>query len=223
MKLIVINSNKKRRNYFEHVFRNMKDNVIYTDGINTKEDYRFKEYHEDVGSSIVMYAHLDALEKYLETDDECAIICEDDILIRRTFEEDIHRIRNTFLERKYDILLLGYITYSKPNSESEYKYYYYGDSQWGTQMYMISRAHAEFIVNEFKGKNSTIGTVFRNTYFSADWTITKHGKRLLIYPMLALEFTDKRYADPCQQRTRDRMRELYYDPSKFITLEEAKE
>ena len=53
-------------------------------------------------------------------------------------------------------------------------------------MYMITRDYAKWVMENI---NNSL------TPFSPDWTITKNGKRALIYPMLAIENGEGLYPD----------------------------
>jgi GR25 family glycosyltransferase involved in LPS biosynthesis len=98
-----------------------------------------------------------------------------------------------------DILLLGHLaTYviddntpgfrRIPISNTPYCYYDYHQETWGTQMYMISRKYAKQILDKYYvGYLEKTLEIPDQTPFSADWTITKDGRRALIYPLLVVE------------------------------------
>ena len=67
----------------------------------------------------------------------------------------------------------------------KYSYYDYPDDIWGAQMYLISRKHAINLLDRYTIEHAiaTIDTM----PFSPDWTLTKFGKKVLIYPMIAVE------------------------------------
>ena len=170
-----------------------------------------------------MYGHLDMMRDFLEKDSRpYGIFCEDDILIDANFRSLLEHVLEDFETMKMDTMLLGYlITHpiigDSNGSFAKYKqslyvdietantttfnYYDYGDI-WGTQMYLLSRKQAQFIVEKYANgyadhflKNSA--TVFPP--FSADWSITKEGKRCIVYPMLAIEDGLTSYDDDGQR------------------------
>jgi hypothetical protein len=70
-----------------------------------------------------------------------------------------------------------------------FRYYDYGDI-WGTQMYLLSRKQAARIVEKYANGYADQFLANSDTVFppfSADWSITKEGKRCIVYPMLAIE------------------------------------
>ena len=52
-------------------------------------------------------------------------------------------------------------------------------------MYMVSRNHATNLIERYTIEHAieTINIV----HFSPDWTLTKYGKKAIIYPMIAVE------------------------------------
>ena len=143
----------------------------------------------------IMQQHLDSISHFLEhTDTEYCIVCEDDIYISKHLKEHLPIIINNFNELELDLLLLGYLfPYSPHNnwhfpilkSNEHYTFHGYPDDIWGSQMYMITRKHAKYLLETF-----TIQFALDNlevVHFNPDWTLTKRGKRAVIYPMLAVE------------------------------------
>jgi GR25 family glycosyltransferase involved in LPS biosynthesis len=152
-----------------------------------------------------MYGHLDMIYKfYYDTDKEYGVFCEDDIYIHNSFNTILMDILEEVNIMKLDILLLGYLI--PYNIESSYyeqtfarkerlnninmnnKYYTYPNDLWGTQMYLLTRVYAKYVLDSFSqeyAEKTLIDAAL--TPFSADWTITKNGNRALLYPMLAVE------------------------------------
>ncbi len=126
-----------------------------------------------------MYGHLQMLQKFVESNDPYVIICEDDVHLHQDFwiliQQAIDKIAT------YDIILLGYLYISKTMTwkQMDDRLYEYPDDLWGTQMYLISRRHAIYCLETFKRDQTEP--------FSADWTITKSGKRVILWPMIAVE------------------------------------
>jgi len=151
----------------------------------------------------IMLQHLDCMKDFFEnTDKTHCIVCEDDIYISKNISNDIESIIKNFDELELDVLMLGYLLNHKIDNNNyhhnhyfpvlnnatinnEYMYHLYPDDIWGTQMYLISRNYAEFLLNKF-----TPQFAFENINtlnYNPDWIITKNGKRALINPMIAVE------------------------------------
>jgi GR25 family glycosyltransferase involved in LPS biosynthesis len=172
-----------------------------------------------------MMSHLKAIETFLNSKAEYAIICEDDVYIRRDFKSMINLILQDFQKLELDILLLGYLInfdlsqyFENIYTNSSRRYYRYSDDLWGTQMYLISRKYAQYVVDNFtlewamnhEKNNSKIP-------FSSDWTITKHGNRALIFPMLAVEEGIKSADTPETYKTYHQSCKIFnYHPTFFI-------
>jgi len=161
-----------------------------------------------------MYGHLDMIREFVEKDSRnYAIFCEDDIMIDSSFKTKLDHVLTDFEAMQMDTMLLGYlITYPlvgetngsfgkyrqsiyvdlDTTETTTFRYYDYGDI-WGTQMYLLSRKQATRIVekyaNGYADENRAIAP------FSADWTITKEGRRCIVYPMLAIEDGLTSYGD----------------------------
>jgi GR25 family glycosyltransferase involved in LPS biosynthesis len=162
-----------------------------------------------------MYGHLDMIREFAEKDSRpYGIFCEDDILIDANFQPRLEHVIADFEAMQMDTMLLGYLItypvvgetngpYSKTGQSiyvdldttetTTFRYYDYGDI-WGTQMYMLSRQQAIRIVEKyadhFLANSATVSPPF-----SADWTITKDGRRCIVYPMLAIEDGLTSYGD----------------------------
>lgn len=148
----------------------------------------------------IMLQHLDSIKHFLEnTNHDYLILCEDDILISKNLTKELPGIIDNFEELKLDVLLLGYLMHfklDKNNPHPEFPvikhaaadgiYAYYGLPYhlWGSQMYLISRKHAVFLLNKYD-INYALADLARP--YNPDWTLTKDGVRAMIYPMLALE------------------------------------
>jgi GR25 family glycosyltransferase involved in LPS biosynthesis len=147
----------------------------------------------------ITYGHLDILyDFYHNCNKNYAIISEDDICIHKKFNEIIKRVMNDFVFLNLDILLLGYIvpykigninTYTNfklkieiPNT-AYFKYHEYPEYLTGTQMYMITKKHAKYLLDKYYLNYLNI----LNKNFITDKIIIKDGNRAAIYPMLAIE------------------------------------
>jgi hypothetical protein len=170
-----------------------------------------------------MYGHLDMIRDFVENDSrDYVVLCEDDIMIDANFKSRLEHVIEDFDAMQLDTLLLGYlVTYPIVGETNDgfpkrrqsiyvdidtanttlFRYYDYGDI-WGTQMYMMTRAQATRIVEKYANGYAdkflkTPDTVFPP--FSADWSITKEGKRCIVYPMLAIEDGQTKYDDHAGQ------------------------
>lgn len=146
----------------------------------------------------IMWSHLDMLKAFLETDADFGVFCEDDITIRSGLGKLQHEITGAYRRLNLEILLLGYLINYKPVQTTihpefgpplnNYNYLNYGDHIWGSQMYMLDRTTARKFLNKYTVEYAISAESNSNIpYFSPDWTLTKEGRRALIYPMLAVE------------------------------------
>ena len=154
----------------------------------------------------IMLQHLDSLRLFLSTTHEYCIVCEDDIHISKTFAEKLPAILHDFKEMKMDVMMLGYIlTFSIDMNSgfhqsyfpyinkqddrilmASHTYHSYPDDIWGSQMYLVSRSYASYLLDTYDCVEKNIETILKKPY-NPDWVITKPAKRVLIYPMVALE------------------------------------
>lgn len=72
-------------------------------------------------------------------------------------------------------------------------------------MYLISRKHAKYLLDYYTVEHA-ISSIGIEPY-SSDWTITKKGKKSIIYPMLAVEEgmtkTDESFQNYFHQKCKD--------------------
>lgn len=143
----------------------------------------------------IMLQHLDSIRDFYEnTEKEYCIICEDDILISKYMSNELPNILENFNELHLDVLLLGYLlpfTLTNDNPEfallkqkDNFKYFDFPYNLWGSQMYLINKKHAKFLLEKY-----TIAYALEdlNRPYNPDWTLTKDGKKAIVYPMLGLE------------------------------------
>lgn len=144
------------------------------------------------------YSHLDMIyDFYYFSDKKYAIICEDDIMIHHKFVHMMKYIINDFICMGLDLLLLGYMIPYKLGSHSfylnyplkypvlkaaAYTYHEYPDYLSGSQMYMIHKEFAKYILKKYYHD-----TPNNERPFFVDKTILKEANRALLYPMIALE------------------------------------
>ena len=204
MKIYIISyKNEERLNRmikrFEQV--EMEKDIVITKEVHIDDERltslsnREKYNKIDLRTWSIMLRHMDVIQSFYDSEDEHCIVCEDDIYISKDFSNDLGGIIKDFEEMKWDILLLGYLyphkhidlqkIYSRSSYHSYHSYHSYPDNIWGTQMYMISRSYAKFLLDKFDLEHA-YETI--DTYpYSSDWIITKNGKRALIFPMMAVE------------------------------------
>jgi len=143
-----------------------------------------------------MSGHYKIIEQIAVSNSDVAIVCEDDILIRRDFVQVLPGVVANFKSYNLDMLLLGYLStdapavagYALPEALPVFGYYRYHEHIWGTQMYMISKKHAQFLLTHY-GSEYAVASLLNPelTPWAADHIITKTGNRALLSPQLAVE------------------------------------
>lgn len=145
----------------------------------------------------VMQGHMCMLETYVqEGTAPYVLIMEDDILIRRDVNDHLPKIMHDFDLCGLDLLMLGYLTpepvhimHTKyPIINQVFTLHTYPFNVYGTQMYVLTRSHAEWLVRNFGYESGWHQSVLPTSQsYAADWLITKTGKTACVYPMLAVE------------------------------------
>jgi len=200
------NDNIKKKQMMEK-FKQLNIDCKFNDGVN-KDDNRVKFAKNSFNKrqKSITYNHLSVIEDFVyKSDKDYAIICEDDILINKFITEILGKIIKDFDMLNLDILLLGYMLpyklqichilsqYSLKTqkitkiSNSLYTYHNYPDYLSGTQMYMITKKYAKYILNKYN-----ISELI-DKQFIFDKLYVKEGNNALIYPMIAIE--DKNQTD----------------------------
>lgn len=196
-------NNEIKRQNMKRRFDSINIKCIFYDGVSF-EDSRIKD--RNICNSTkktwsCMYGHLDMINDfYYNTDKQIGIFCEDDIYIHKDFTNVLPKIMNDFIVLNLDVLLLGYLVPYRINENfhnyplkqpsynidcSTYKYHSFPDNVWGTQMYMLSRNQAKYLLDKYSAASGYADSL--QGTFSADWTLTKEGNRALITPILAIE------------------------------------
>jgi hypothetical protein len=80
-------------------------------------------------------------------------------------------------------------------------------------MYALSRRGAEAILAKYGSIEDPTGC---ETPFAADWTITKEGKRGLIYPLLVIEGSLKESGDYGHDRSHEACKAFSYKEGLYI-------
>ena len=192
--IYVINfKNDERRERMITRFKEINLELLFVPPV-TQQDKRLK-YLPHKRTCSIMVQHLDSIRHFLEqTNSNYCIVCEDDIMISKQFHNELPKIIQDFEDLELDILLLGYLFpgsihgnwhFPVLKNRDEYSYHNYPDDIWGSQMYLISRKQAELLVNTFTPEYALKN--LDQMHYNPDWTITKCGKRAIIYPMLAVE------------------------------------
>ena len=186
-----------RKNKMTKRFNSLNINLFFVDPVEN-DDIRLEKTpnKNDLRVWSIMSQHLDSIRHFLlNSSNEYCVVCEDDVLISKDIVNDFPEIISTFNNLKLDVLVLGYLVPYKifdwfthfplKYRNDKYSFYEFPNDLWGSQMYMISRKNAEHLLEKYTIEYaiSTIGT----ETFSPDWTLTKHGRRSILYPMIALE------------------------------------
>jgi hypothetical protein len=147
----------------------------------------------------IVYGHLDMIQLFYDSGKRYGFFCEDDIVVSTQFPIELPQIMYEFDQMRLDILLLGYmITYKIKDwmtgysskcdfTERPYTYHNYPHGQWGAHLYMLNRAGAKKILDEYSHGWADKNYGVEGKPFSPDWTITKTGNRALITPLMAVE------------------------------------
>jgi GR25 family glycosyltransferase involved in LPS biosynthesis len=220
-------NNFERKENIKEIFKNQNLNIKFYDGVDYNDE-RIKGRNLDENTKrcwSIMYGHLDMIQTFLNSDKEYGIFCEDDILVRKDFSMYLNYIINNFKELNLDVLLLGYLCSNDIRQYSNFpekpinnytlhpfKYYSYDSrpesGMWGTQMYMLHKTQARFLINKYS-KDYADKTIYDKNIipFAADWTLTKEGNKAVIFPIIAIENGKSKYKDEYQ----DLCRKLCFD------------
>jgi GR25 family glycosyltransferase involved in LPS biosynthesis len=168
-----------------------------------KEDPRLEFMNscsnQDPRTNSIMLQHLDSIRHFYEnTQSNYCIICEDDILLHKDLKKLLPSIIKDFDTLNLDVMLLGYLIFygiytpdhihheqiAINSDNTDFTYKKYPDDIWGAQMYLISRKNAQQLLDKYDTQK------FQELPYNPDWTLTKHGNRAMLYPLLALEEGD---------------------------------
>ena len=214
--------NDERRRAMTKVFDKFGSSLNITWGMGVKlNDKRISTTITDQNKKRVWstcYGHLDMIHKFVNNSaKEYAIFCEDDILIRNDFVKQMNNLIEICTKSNIDVLLLGYLCENKIDQYSNFPEksvikpvgfpfkileYTVDNTVWGAQMYVLSKKHAHVLLEKYYTDYAE-----RTLYnpgmvpFSSDWTITKDGRRALVYPPMAIESNDSYYDDCGQLRS----------------------
>jgi GR25 family glycosyltransferase involved in LPS biosynthesis len=225
-------NNLKRRREMENRFKQLDITCSFYDGVNNNDPRIFN--NNGFGAWSCMIGHIDMIKNFYDNSEkEFGIFCEDDIFIHKDFVKTLPDVIEDFKLMELDILLLGYLIPFKISSEYngfefksvnnnsnnnlKYVYHNYTNDLWGSQMYMLTKKHAKYLLDNYNIEYA-IRSLNDNTLqpFSSDWTITKKGNRALIYPMLAVETADKKCGHQGQDTFHENCKNVNYDPNMYI-------
>jgi hypothetical protein len=183
-------NNPKRKAEMEERFGKVGLSIHWVDPV-LSTDPRIPVSEPNPRTHTIMLNHLDMIRAFLNSDAEYGIFCEDDIHIRRTFQQDIQVAIDAYNRLKLSVLLLGYLTnYRVADThihgyhsllETPFVFTSVGSDLWGSQMYMMNKTQAQKCLDLF------VDPTLVKTAYSPDWTITKMPAAACIYPMLAVE------------------------------------
>jgi len=178
----------------------------------------------------ICYGHLDMMNHFVNhSNKDYMILCEDDIIIHKEFVKKLPLAIDVMKKHSLDILLLGYLC-SNPvdkysnfpqiqteHSSETFKVMEYIQDTWGAQMYIVTKLQAIKMLTKFyidyAEKTLTDTSLIP---FSADWLLTKDGKRALIYPLLVLENGHADYEDEGQMLSRINCFNFSFKKNTFI-------
>jgi len=178
------------------------------------------DYVSDKRSACVMLQHVDSLRHFVENcTTEYCIICEDDVMISKDLKDDLPEFIEMYERFSLNVLLLGYLAafkiedwhlyYDIKASTSKYKYKSFPNDLWGSQMYLVSRKNAVDMIQRYQP------TFMLNTPeipYSPDWTLTKYGNRLMVYPMVAVEEGSTKTDDTGQNEFHQQSHAINFNP-----------
>ena len=186
-----LNFYENKREEIKKRFYYLNINCFFYNGVSFLDDRIQKYEYKKAASNII--GHIDMIKKFLNSDYEFGVFCEDDIYINKELIINLPAICNDFKKLNLDILLLGYLLPFKINiynphfkllhNNDNLSYYTYNDDLWGTQMYMYSKKQAKYIIDKYNNDYNN-----NEIPFSADFILTKDAKnRALITPIMAIE------------------------------------
>jgi hypothetical protein len=221
--------NEERKNRMKERFKKcgLEDNLIFTSPVYIT-DTRLNDIESDENkrNTAILYQHLDSLVHFVEkTNFEYCIVCEDDILIDINFKNKLPLFINYFEKLKLDVMLLGYLLpyelemdsflhkqyFKQLETTDEFSLHEYPDDLWGSQMYLVNRKYAQFLIKKYYIDK------FNEKPLNPDWTITKDSNnRAMIYPLIALEEGINISDNQEQVEYHKQVYDIHYKEGKYI-------
>jgi GR25 family glycosyltransferase involved in LPS biosynthesis len=218
--------NPLRENAMQRRFNKAGIQVIFYGGVNDDRVKNLDAKTHRVWSC--MFGHLDMINDFCNSSSEYGVFCEDDILIKHDIAAKIPCVAKDMLAHNLDVVLLGYLisfSFYKTNhsgfrliaGETDTvlgdEYYEYPFDLWGTQMYMLSKRYAQQLLSKYYWDYCHRSLLDSDmVHFSADWTITKDGRRAAIARPLAIEDNSSTYEDPGQADLHRNSHTVFYTP-----------
>jgi GR25 family glycosyltransferase involved in LPS biosynthesis len=221
--------NPVRRENMQRRFNKVGLHVDFYNGVDDERLHNLDDKYRRVWSC--MFGHLDMIYDFCQSEREYGVFCEDDILVKRDIAAKLPYVARDMITYNLDVVLLGYLisfSFYKTN-HSDFRlvagetdtslgdeYYEYPFNLWGTQMYMLSKKYAKQLLNKYYGDychRSLLDSTM--IHFSADWTITKDGRRAALARPLAIEDNSCSYEDPGQADLHRNSHTVFYT-SEFI-------
>lgn len=177
-------------------------------GVTVADDPKFVAAKESPLTWAKTYSHLQCLRAFVEDGDvKYAVICEESTHIRREISALMPLLIMHYETLGQDLLLLGYFAPTPHAKKIEYAenmtplvpaitLFRYEHNVWGSQMYLINKTFARILIDTFTPEFAE-RTLDPSTgaHFSADWTMTKLGKRCMVWPLLGHRSLDSTVDD----------------------------
>lgn len=154
----------------------------------------------------IMFGHLEMIDAFYRDETVTyGVFCENDILMHKDIATLLPPLLDQYTRLNLNVLLLGYLlpfqltetdlSYPRIGEEvaagsRSYTFHSFPDNLWGAQMYVLSKESARTLLDKYGAGSGYVEKSLKdNTMqpFASDWTITKDGRRALVYPMLAVE------------------------------------
>jgi len=219
-------NNPARKRKLEEQFKSENLPVEFIDPVEN-DDNRVKDAPQAQKRTwAIMFSHLDMLKKFIQSNNNYAVFLEDDLLLRRNLRTYLPELIAAFNRRHLDILLLSYLTTQKPaffkaepnffSSETNLLYLEYDDNIWCAHMYLLDRRTAtRFLEIYTTDYAKTTLIIPEMPAFSPDWTLTKIGRRALVYPMMGVEEGTVNTKDQAQVDFHRNCKNIHYDKNEF--------
>jgi hypothetical protein len=203
---------------------------IFVPGVETSDPRLEKVAEGDRKVWAIMLQHMDSIQHFFDdpSKPEYCVICEDDIFVAKTYNEDLQEVLIHFNQMELDVMMLGYLLpytidmstclhkqyFSIMRTTPKFIYHEYPNDIWGTQMYLIKRTYAEHLLKTYTFEHALANPT--TVTYSSDWIITKIGKKSLIEPMMAVEEGVNNSGREDQVDYHIRCRDLNYNPDKYL-------
>ena len=177
----------------------------FYDGV-SMDDARITELtanHAENKAFSIMFGHLELIDAfYQDKNVDFGIFCENDISLRKDIVSLLPKVLEQYDRLNLDVLLLGYLlpirlkdqlhlSYPRVGEvHGSYTFHSFPQDLWGAQMYVLSKEKAKIVLDKYGAGSGYAERSLQDTTmqpFASDWTITKDGKRAVLYPMLAVE------------------------------------